>query len=171
MTESNDNPLHDMGVRAYRPENALRNALGKDIDLRRDLFTPERIAQSQQVINDAADNFFDEAMPDLDAMHRACLELEKEPAKQETVTQIAEGAFRMRGQSETLGFELIAKVSSSLQRYCEGGYPQDESGVTVVRKHVDTLRVAFAQSLKGDGGKTGKELAENLNKLIAKFAA
>lgn len=171
MSEPKPNPLHSDGVRAYEANDSLCGKLGRDVDLRRDLFTPERIAQSQQVINNAVADYFNDAMPDIQAMHEACEAMEKDASgHKQQVQLIMDNAFRVKGQSETLGFSLIARVSSSLHHYCKDQFRADEAGYVVVRKHIDTLRAAFAKKLEGDGGKLGTELTQSLDLLIQKMA-
>lgn len=171
MSEPKSNPLHAEGVRAFEADNGLRGKLGADIDLRRDVFTAEKIAKSQQVINDAVADYFQDTMPDVIAMHDACTAMEKDSNRHlEQLSVIVERAFRMKGQSETLGFTLIAIVSSSLHHYCKDQFRNDEAGYIIVRKHIDTLRAAFMQKLGGNGGPTGQELIKGLNLLIQKFS-
>lgn len=167
------NPLSGVtGVQAYEPDKRLRDKIGRDVDLRKDIFTPEQIAKTQQVINEAAADFFDETLKDVEAMHAECRQLEAgEGDAKALLSELAGRAQLIKGQAETLGFTLVAKVGASLCDYCRNQNDSDETAAIVVRKHVDTLRVAFHERLNGDGGDTGKELIVSLNRLIEKFSS
>lgn len=172
MSSKPTNPLNGIsGVNAYAPDYALKKKIGNDVDLRRDVFTEDRMAMSQQVIDEAAGEFFDDAAEDVEWMHTACGRIEKGGEGDiETMKEIGQRAHRLKGQAETLGFGLVAKVGSSLSNYCQAQRSADETAVIVVRKHVDTLRVAFHQRLEGTGGEVGGELIQSLEKLIRKFS-
>lgn len=171
MPDKSENPLHQSGVRAYEPENKLRGMLGEDVDLRRDVFTADKIAKSQQVIDTAVANYFADTASEVKQMADCCAAIERGDANaMQLVRSIADIAMRMKGQSETLGFTLVAKVSSSLYQYGLERAVISEHTPTIIRKHVDSLRVAFAQELKGDGGALGAELITSLEKLKTKFS-
>ena len=173
MSKTKRNPLQgETGTKAFEPDFAIRDKIGKDVDLRKDVFTADRIAKSQEVINEAANDFFGDAQANVDAMISLCDAIEADASDYKNkVKDIAENAILLRGQSETLGFGLVAKVSDSLNHYCMQTQEHSESAVIVLRKHIDTLRVAFHEKLKGDGGQIGQELIQSLDKLIQKFAS
>ena len=172
MSKKSYNPLAGGNeVKAFDPQKKLKDKIGKDVNLRKDIFTPEQIAKTQEVLDEAAAGFFHDAVADLERVHRACGQIEDGKGNVKAlVKEIGHKATVMRGQSEALGFELVAKVSASLSDYCKTHSFTHETAIVVIRKHIDTLRVAFHEKLEGDGGQTGDELIQSLNKLIQKFS-
>lgn len=171
MSTKKRNPLSGVeGDKAFAPDRRLKDKLGKEIDLRRDVFTPENIAKTQELIDEAAADFFDDSMEEIDKMVTACAKMET--AENPTVLQNEIGmiAQLLKGQAETLGFDLVAEVGNSLANYCRTHQDSPQTATIIVRKHVDTLRVAFHQRLEGRGGAVGSELVESLEKLINKLS-
>jgi len=148
------------------PDYALKNKLGKDVNLR-DVFTPDRIAASQKEIAKVQDSFLDNAKEKLEEMQRA---FGKTPDKEATRELLISSAFLLKGQAESLGYILFALTAKSLCEYCEKHLSTDlEHREVILNKHFDTMLVVIKDKIKGEGGEVGKALVKSLKLLVSKY--
>ena len=172
MEDSPKNPLYlKAKTQVYEADSTLHGKIGKHIDMRQDVFTSDKLAQCQQLIDDAVNVFFTDNLPKVTQMV-ALLDKMKQGGDQQKLSayELSQMALSLKSQSETLGFVLVTNVIHSLYRYCSSRSEFSDANLTVLSKHLETLNVAFHNTLKGDGGDTGKELMKSLEQLIAKFA-
>lgn len=172
MDEVPKNPLYlKTKTQVYEADGKLHTKIGKHIDMRQDVFTHDKLAQCQQLIDDAVNVFFTENTPKVDRMV-ALLEQMKSGGEMQMVaaTELSTMALSLKSQSETLGFVLVTNLINSMYRYCSSRKAFSDANLTVISKHLETLKVTFNNNLKGDGGDTGKELMKSLEQLIVKFA-
>lgn len=157
-------------VTGITPDFALKNKLGPDVNIR-DALTKEAIAEAEQVIEQSKSDFFGDALTDLHTMEDAYVYAAKNPnASKSHIQDISRRTYSLKGQSETLGFELFALACQSLFNFCNKVFREgDAEQLIVVRKHLDTLKVIIRGKMQGDGGEIGKELIHNLYLLTKKY--
>lgn len=157
-------------VTATNPDFALKKKLGPEVSIR-DALTEEAIADAEAAIEESKNDFFGDAQKDVDAMEAAYDEAVKTPEEAKNVIKrIERTVFSMKGQSETLGFDLLAHASKSLYEFCHKHFRAEEKEqLVVVRKHLDTIRLIVKEKMQGDGGQTGKALVESLHLLTQKY--
>jgi hypothetical protein len=175
MTDSSSpklNPLYGSKViQNFEGETSLHQKIGQGSALRDKVFTEDKIAQCQQLINNAVSTFFKDNVSMIDRMEAACNQHQKgEGDPKAHLDFIMSSALSLRSQSDTLGFSLVSAVAQSLFDYYRTSFKPDDNGFTIVRKHLETMRAAFSNSLIGDGGVLGAELLSSLQKLIVKFS-
>lgn len=160
----------DMEVTATTPDFALKKKLGPDVSIR-DALTEDAIADAEAVIEESRKDFFGEAQKDVDIMERAYAEAKTAPkTAKASVQRIERAVFSLKGQSETLGFDLLAHASKSLYDFCHRHFRAGEDGqLVVLRKHLDAIRLIVKEKMQGDGGATGKALIHSLHLLNEKY--
>lgn len=172
MEEAPKNPLYlKTKTQVYEADTKLHGKIGKHIDLRQDVFTVSKLAECQQLIDDAVAVFFKDNLPNIDQMGLLLDRMKQETGpRKELAAELSQMALSLKSQSETLGFVLVSNLINSLYRYSSSRKDFTEANLTVISKHLETLKVAFHNNLQGDGGATGKELMKSLEQLIAKFS-
>lgn len=168
MSEKND--LSNSNVTSTTPDFALKRKIGTDVSIR-DAFDEDVIASAESVIEESKQDFFGDALRDIESMETSYSEATKTPEdSKKHVKAIQQHAFSMKGQSETLGFELMAHASKSLYDFCAKHYrANDAEQLIVVRKHLDTIHLIVKEKMQGDGGAIGHELVRSLHLLIQKY--
>lgn len=159
-----------MEVTSTLPDFALRKKL-EDISIR-DVFTEDAIASADQVIEESKKDFFGDANAYLEEMETAYTQIHTTQNNDRGAVRLIERtAHSLKGQAETLGFELLAHVSKSLYEFCRGAFRPGEAEQTIVlRKHLDTLQLIIRDRMQGDGGDIGKALIQSLQQLNAKYS-
>ncbi|MEI6730260.1 MAG: hypothetical protein WCL30_03290 [Pseudomonadota bacterium] len=151
------------------PDFSLKKIIGQDIDIKQ-IFSVENIAKAQNVINEQKGEFIQWVKQDIDLLDA---EYKKAEADIENSTQyikeIARLAAVTKSQAGTFGYALGTAVAKLLERFCNENPTMGKDRLTVIRKHIDTLKVIFAKNIEGDGGELGMELFDNLNKLVEKY--
>jgi len=172
MEEAPKNPLYlKTKTQVYEADTKLHGKIGKHIDLRQDVFSISKLAECQQLIDDAVSVFFKENLPNIEQMGVLLDRMKQETVlRKELAKELSQMAMSLKSQSETLGFVLVSNLINSLYRYSSSRKDFTEANLTVISKHLETLKVAFHNNLQGDGGATGKELMKSLEQLIAKFS-
>jgi chemotaxis protein histidine kinase CheA len=89
----------------------------------------------------------------------------------EALKSIGHIAHELRGQGGTFGFPLITAFAGSLFKFTQGDGSDTPERMSVVKAHVDAIRVVFAQEIRGDGGQIGQALVQALQQAIKKFNA
>ncbi|MCI5048999.1 MAG: hypothetical protein MRY32_01515 [Rickettsiales bacterium] len=170
MPELPKNPLHNINdVQSFEADDSVSRTIGKHVSLKEKVFTPEKIAECQQLINDAMSNFFEENASMLTTMVAQCDELKAQKVDAaDGLKTITTSAFTLKSQADSLSFKLVSDVSGSLSDYCHRRQEYNENVDLVIRKHIDTLKVAFANQLEGDGGEVGAKLFKALQVLVSK---
>ena len=107
-------------VTAHEPDRTLRELVGEDVKLT-EIFTPEKIADSQKMVSDAGDTFFKTALAEmmkLDALLTKNLQL---PDEKDRVLfdEIAAYVGDIKGQAEMLGFKLLVSISNTILDCCD----------------------------------------------------
>lgn len=172
MPELPKNPLYGKTkVENFEGDDALHSKVGKHLDTKESIFSDDKIDACQGLIDDAVKVFFSDNLSVLAEMRKACDAMESGEGDVGALpSQLAQEAQSLKSQAETLGFVLVSELANSLYNFCSKRFKADESGLTVARKHIDALQVAFQNKLTGDGGDIGKQLMKGLDMLITKLA-
>jgi len=76
----------------------------------------------------------------------------------------------LRGQGGTFGYPLITVFGKSLYEVTKPPCREDDSGLEIVKAHIDTMRAVLRDKIEGDGGQTGQALFKALKMAINKHA-
>ncbi|MCH2548220.1 MAG: hypothetical protein MK052_11520 [Alphaproteobacteria bacterium] len=167
MTSLNND---DDAVRILPPNFNIKEKIGMNVNLS-EIFTPERIAEAQQVIDDTQAEFVDWATKDLVELEHTYRIIAKDPANANAtrIEKIRKIAFSLKCQAGTFGYPLGSDVAKSLYSYTTKHDSYTADNIAVLRKHIDALQVILQQNIQGEGGTMGKELIDGLEKLIKKY--
>jgi hypothetical protein len=161
--------LSEKEVRILPPDYALRKIIGEDADMKQ-IFSSENIDKAQQVINEHKASFVEWVMKDMDTLEDCYSKMVSNPALCDSeIHKLARTAFVIKSQAGTFGFDLATLVAKSLDDFCHNDFRPCLDHMTVIRKHIDTLAAIFLRNITGDGGAVGKELYDNLSKLVKKY--
>lgn len=160
MTDNQDPLAGDKATIILPPDYTLKKMIGENVDIKQ-IFSEEKVANAQEAIDNYRDKFLEWAIKDIATLDE-CL-------KNKDIKAIEEISDRLKGQAGTFNFDLGTLVAKSLNKYCNSNAAPSAEQMVVIRKHLDTLAVVFGQKITGDGGTIGKELLENLFKLVEKY--
>jgi chemotaxis protein histidine kinase CheA len=160
----------ESNVTSTTPDFALKKKLGPDVSIR-DAFSEDVVASAESVIEESKQDFFGDAQDDITGMEESFAKAEEEPAEAKPhIRAIQQCVFSLKGQSETLGFDLLAHASKSLYDFCSRHFRAGEpEQLIVVRKHLDTIKLIVKEKMQGDGGQLGQELIKSLHLLTEKY--
>lgn len=157
-------------ARILEPDFSLKRKIGEDIDVSR-IFTPERIAEAQQAIDDKKEEFLEWASKDLAALDEAYRDFTAAPvAAFFELDHMRRLSFSLKCQAGTFGFGLASEIARLLHQYLMQHSEFTENHLLVTRKHIEALRAVLVGKIQGNGGQTGKELLAHLKMLTDKFA-
>jgi hypothetical protein len=124
------------------------------------LFTKERIAKGQQVIEEFKSDYFSEI-----SMYRQ--PLQAAVAGNGDTEELLGVCKAIKNQSEALGFDFLMRASHSLYDYLHGKTERNPPNDIVVAKHAEALLVALENKMNDEGGKVEEELLQSLLHLKA----
>lgn len=168
-----DNKLNDIeandSVKFLAPDYSLKKAIGEDVDIR-DIFNEDNIEKAQGAIDKHKDSFLEWSIQDIGSLSEyyanASADIEKCGPM---IIEIEKVASIIKSRAGTFGYELATLVAKSLSRFCALHTKINAEHMIVIGKHIDTLSVVFTKRITGDGGAVGKELLDNLAKLVEKY--
>ncbi len=152
-------------VIAYEPYSEIRKVIGQDIPLT-SIFTPERIQAAAQVIKTAREKFFEITETELKMLENlvgaTVVHADEYIAFSDGV---AAHAINIKGQAEILGYTLIARITTKISAYCNSSQHPQKVRDALLKKMVETLRLAYQQRIMDEGGPAGKEILGILESL------
>ncbi len=152
---SDDNIVH-----AYAPDQSLRELIGKSTALT-DIFTQEKIAACQKLVDDAKGSFFDTVQPDIDIISNLAADKAFADDYQELCKRLFQPVSNIKGQADAFGFSLIARVCKYLIEYCDSSPSAKRmtaKDIFIITKLVEALRTAFQERIMDAGGAMEREL-------------
>jgi len=154
------NPQNE--ITALEPDRRLKKMIGENLNLNT-IFTKEKIAECQQVINDARKDFFESVQPEL----KQFVELVETPEIPQNEDAFFERASQLatsiRGQSEMFGFVLITKICTHIHDFCEMEQWASAKRYLLISDLIKALQLAVDRKIADDGGVVGRELLSHLN--------
>lgn len=147
--------------------NSLKNAIGS-INLGK-FFTPEKIKECQELLDDANHQFLDEAFAQTEVMHKLYCDANHDTSQApDNIKNICQIAYQMKSRMEALGFIFCYEIADSLYQYSRKLPTYNQTTLMVVAKHIHALQAAMRENCAGDGGVIGKEMVEMLRALVKK---
>lgn len=146
----------------------LADAIGKDIKAA-DIFTESLIKKAQEELQGQEHVFVQWASDDIGKLESAFAEIAKNPTSSAARDTILQAAYSIKSQAGIFGYDLGTQVAGSLVDYLEAHQRIGEDQLTVLHKHIETIRVVFTHKIKESGGSLGLELLANLHKLVKKL--
>lgn len=91
--------------------------------------------------------------------------------REEVLLNVHRVAHDIRGQAGTFGYQLITTIGGSLCSYIEDAEGMDSIQLKVIEIHADAMRAVVAGDIRGDGGKTGRQLLASMKQMVGKTLA
>lgn len=153
-----------MEVIAYEPDDTLRQILGPEVDLRK-VFSPEKIAAVQKIIDDARDEFFINELPSVQKLRE--IVSAEDPAKFLTIRNIC---WDIRSQARIFGFTFISNLCAQIVESTENQDTPAKTRYLIITKFVDALVMAVTHKVRDEGGGLEKELQKVVEHLMTRHA-
>jgi len=151
---------HEDVYGSYDPAPHLKSLIGESALLAA-IFSPEKIAACQKLVEDAQNNFFFTSRADMEAIDS----LEKDATLVENYPEFCKRIFQplsnIKGQADAFGFSLIRRLCHYLLEYCESAAPSNRMSSMdrfITTKLIEALRRAFQERMTDAGGAIETEL-------------
>jgi hypothetical protein len=145
---------------AYEVTSSIKQELGDDF-LLSEFITPDKIQSCALLLKQASDEFFTEALADLVHLEQL-LAIDPEPNE---LRQFQIYIQNIQAFAKVLGFTLITEICVHSVVAINNDRLTLEKKRGLIKKLVETLRLAFDQRIRDDGGAIGKAILESLRKL------
>lgn len=135
------------------------------------------LARAQAAIAELAKSYSVWAMADLDRCRALLGEARTDSALRSVKLGELYGiAHNIKGQGGSFGYPLMTQIGHSLcvftrpaQDQADGNQPDrafDERELGVIQSHLDAMRLILTKEIRGDGGETGRKLAQRLEAMV-----
>ncbi|MDE3016231.1 MAG: response regulator [Pseudomonadota bacterium] len=156
--------------RMIMPDYTLKQKIGFEVPP--ELITnPLTVAQSEEEIKNAHENFMQSMASDVDKLERSYRLLIKSPDHaKKLVLAIQEAALSIKSRAGIFGYVRATEVAGQLHNFCRHHWDKENKyHLIILEKHIQTIAVIFARKIGDDGGEVGKELMKDLARLIHKY--
>lgn len=153
-------------VYAYEPDYSLRKIIGQSTILA-DIFSKDRIAACQNVLDEAKASFFETSLSDIHQIGMLLLDKTADTTQyQQRCQQALAPLHNIKIQAEIFGFSLIARICQYLREYCEKSALKQFTGrdMYIVMRLVEALNRAFHERISDTSGQLETELASVISK-------
>ena len=156
-------------VQIIKPPNSLRKA---KIGTGKGKLDPEVLQRAEQMVAKIQSNYTEWADEDLSALEAMLDDLQAGKGDQDAVVkQLYRISLDIKGSGGSFGFLMMSEVAGSLNDFLENRSNLTALEIAVVASHVSALRAVYVESVRDDGGNTGRALLVGLQKLIEKSDA
>ncbi len=162
------NHVHDTD-RPYRimPSHALKKQMGIIASLTK-VITPEILEEAQAQIAAFQDESLQWIAEDMAKLEQALHDVTEgyNPA-----LEIAkEALLSLKSRAGTFGFIMASDLAFSFYGFLRNKFiPGNITHITVVKKHLEVMKIILAHKVLGEGGPLEKQLVEGLTLLVQKF--
>ncbi|MFO0389364.1 MAG: hypothetical protein ACK502_06565 [Alphaproteobacteria bacterium] len=157
---------------AYEADHSLRKLIGRSTVLA-EVFSADRIASCQNVLDEAKTSFFETSLSDMHQISTLLLDKTADIAQyQQRCQQALSPLHNIQSQAEIFGFSLIARICQYLREYCERSVSKQFTGreMYIVMRLVEALNRAFQQRISDSSGQLETELTSVISKTHAATA-
>jgi hypothetical protein len=150
-------------VQIINPPNLLKSKVGSGG------FAMGSLEKAAKVIEGLRGEFEEIAKVEVVKLVAAANALVAQPndlAKRDVVYKIA---HELRGQGGSYGYPLVTRFGDQLCRYLDAAAGLDAKSLVVVKATADAIAIVINSKVSGDGGDTGRNLVEMLDKVLAKI--
>lgn len=133
---------------------------------------PAVLQRAEKAVEKIQRDYTEWADEDLGALEATLATLQAGKEDQETVVKnLYRISLDIKGSGGSFGFLMMSEVAASLNNFLDNRTDLTGLDIDVVASHVTTLRAIYVESIRDDGGNTGRELLIGLQKLIEKADA
>jgi hypothetical protein len=130
------------------------------------------LARAQAAVSELAKSYGTWAMADLDRC-RDLLGAARADAvlRSSKLAELYGIAHNIKGQGTSFGYPLMTQIGQSLCIFTRPAHEQagrafDERELGVIQSHLDAMRLILTKEIRGDGGDTGRKLAQRLEAMV-----
>lgn len=160
-------PDNEDGVVLYEPDRGLKEKLGDDVTMD-DILSPKVVEEAEKVIERAHDDLLAGIRNELKVLEQALDNLREEPEATTPFKHLVGAAFAIKSTAGMCGYPMASALAKSLHVFCEFGRragPVSDRDVKIISCHLDAIRAVFVQKIPGYGGKTGRSVMTELERL------
>ena len=133
---------------------------------------PAVLQRAEKVVEKIQSEYTEWADDDLGALEAALDRLQAGTDDQEPVVKdLYRISLDIKGSGGSFGFLMMSEVAASLNDLLGSRTDLVTLDIDVVASHVSALRAIYVESVRDDGGNTGRALLVGLQKLIEKADA
>ena len=130
---------------------------------------PAVLQRAEKVVERIQSDYTEWADEDLAALEVALADLLAGKDDQAAaVKDLYRISLDIKGSGGSFGFLMMSEVAGSLNDFLSSRTDFTRLDIDVVASHVSALRAIYVESIRDDGGNTGRALLIGLQKLIAK---
>ena len=130
---------------------------------------PAVLQRAEEVVKKIQSEYTEWAEDDLGALEAALDRLQAGTDDRESVVKdLYRISLDIKGSGGSFGFLMMSEVAASLNDFLGSRTDLVTLDIDVVASHVSALRAIYVESVRDDGGNTGRALLVGLQKLIAK---
>lgn len=161
-------------VKIFYRINKLKLKAGVDADDDRPGYiAPESLKRAQDFIDTQEERYSEEVNKVLDMLVNTWNELKVEKDVGRAQTQLSwlyNYANNIKDMSETYDYQLMDHFGSSLRDFCEHIDVGNRAHHVIVEAHINVMRIAYDENIKGLDNAKANELKQIVAKAIEKFS-
>lgn len=126
------------------------------------------IAQAEAAVEALRDTYREQLVLDVAALEDAWARFEGGAPAEESLAEIHSIAHNIKGQGGSFGYDLVTSIGASFCDYLRSGSRVSPDERNIVHMHIRMLKTVSENNIFGDGGETGRRIAEKLNALTGR---
>jgi chemotaxis protein histidine kinase CheA len=150
-----------------QPTNALRLKVGGG---RLGAIDPAAIAKAEAALKSLASNFSQWLSDEITKLEAARQQVRAQGATAETMENLYLRAHDLKGLGTTYGYQLITRIAGSLCRLIDDKEKRASTSLELVDAHIDAIKAAVRDDIKGDDHPVGRVLVEELERRVKAIA-
>ena len=146
-----------------QPPNALKLKVGGG---RLGAIDPAAIAKAEAALKSLASNFTQWLADEITKLEAARQQVRTVGATVETMENLYLRAHDLKGLGTTYGYQLITRIAGSLCRLIDDKDKRAHAPLELVDAHIDAIKAAVRDDIKGDDHPVGRVLVEELERRV-----
>ncbi len=152
-------------VEVIRPPNKLKQKVTGTPELDR-----QTLAKIEQRVARLRADYPSWAIKDIEKAEQAIASLHPDNGDaSDTLREIYQVSHEIRGQGGSFGYDLMTRFGHSLCRLTDDRDSVNQQAIDVLRAHVNAMRAVITNKVTDEADPVGREIAENLEKLVERF--
>jgi chemotaxis protein histidine kinase CheA len=128
------------------------------------------IAQAEAAVEALRDTYREQLVNDVAELEKVWTRFEGGAPAEETLTELHSIAHNIKGQGGSFGYDLVTTIGASFCDYLRSGSRVSPDERNIVHMHIRMLKTVSENNISGDGGETGRRIAEKLSALTGRSA-
>ncbi|MDP2123790.1 MAG: Hpt domain-containing protein [Parvibaculum sp.] len=128
------------------------------------------IAQAEAAVEALRDTYRTQLADDVAALEEVWARFEGGAPADESLRELHGIAHNIKGQGGSFGYDLVTDIGASFCDYLRSGSRVSPEERNIVHMHIRMLKTVSENNISGDGGETGRRIAEKLDALTGRSA-